>query len=89
MRHARHFGPPVPELRQVLPTDRAGDGRVLQPAQRGQEALPEQRRFAWIKAGKYTEDEFSDWSRQAREKRTECEDEKITLEEFKGWLKKT
>ena len=47
------------------------------------------RRFAWIKAGKYTEEEFSDWSRRAREKRTECEEEKITLEEFKGWLKKS
>ena len=45
------------------------------------------RRFAWIKAGKYTEDEFSDWSRRAREKRTECENEKITLEEFIEWLK--
>ena len=65
----------------------------MQPAQRGQEALPEQRRCPQVGtdplAGKYPEDEFSDWSRQAREKRTECEDEKITLEEFKGWLKKT
>ena len=47
------------------------------------------RRFAWIKAGKYTEDEFSEWSRRAREKRTECEKGKITMEEFKGWLRKT
>lgn len=47
------------------------------------------RRFAWIKAGKYTEDEFSDWSKRAREKRTESEEEKTSLEEFKVWLKKS
>lgn len=45
------------------------------------------RRFAWIKAGKYTEGEFSDWSRRARKKRTECENEEISLKEFTDWLK--
>lgn len=45
------------------------------------------KRFAWIKAGKITKDEFYAWSEKARKKKTECEEEKITLEEFAQWLK--
>ena len=45
------------------------------------------KRFAWIKAGKITKDEFYAWSEKAREKKTECEDGKITLEGFSQWLR--
>ena len=45
------------------------------------------KRFAWIKAGKITKDEFYFWSEKAREKKTECEAGNITLEEFGCWLR--
>lgn len=45
------------------------------------------KRFAWIRAGKITKDEFYIWSEKAREKKAECEEGKITLEEFGRWLK--
>ena len=45
------------------------------------------KRFAWIRAGRITKDEFNFWSEKAREKKTECEEGKITLEEFSKWLK--
>lgn len=44
------------------------------------------KRFAWIRAGKITKDEFYSWSEKAREKKAECEAGKITLEEFGQWL---
>lgn len=44
------------------------------------------KRFAWIKAGRITRDEFYAWSARAREKREECDAGKITLEEFQKWL---
>ena len=46
------------------------------------------KRFAWIKAGRITKDEFYDWSERAREKRDECDAGKLTLAEFEGWLKR-
>lgn len=45
------------------------------------------KRFAWIRAGRITKDEFYAWSEKAREKKTECEAGNITLEEFGRWLK--
>lgn len=45
------------------------------------------RRFAWIRAGKISEEDFSDWSKKAQSKKKECDDEKISLDEFKAWLK--
>lgn len=45
------------------------------------------RRFAWIKAGRVTAEEFYAWSEKAREKKAECDEGKITLGEFEGWLK--
>lgn len=45
------------------------------------------RRFAWIRAGKLTEDEFTAWSKRARDKKGECDQGYITLEEFSDWLK--
>ena len=47
------------------------------------------KRFAWIKAGKITKDEFYFWSEKAREKKAECEEGKITLEELGQWLKES
>ena len=44
------------------------------------------KRFAWIKAGRVTDEEFSAWSQQAREQKKKCDRNDITLEEFKRWL---
>ena len=46
------------------------------------------KRFAWIKAGRITAEAFYCWSRQAREKRDECKQGQLSLEEFQAWLKK-
>lgn len=45
------------------------------------------RRFAWIRTGKISEEDFSAWSKKAQSKKKECDDEKISLDEFKAWLK--
>lgn len=45
------------------------------------------RRFAWIKVGKISGEEFAVWAKQAKTKKHECDAEKISLEEFKDWLK--
>ena len=47
------------------------------------------KRFAWIKAGRITKDEFYDWSERAREKREECDAGELTLEEFEAWLRQS
>ena len=47
------------------------------------------KRFAWIKAGHITKDEFYDWSERAREKRDECDAGKLTMEEFETWLRQS
>ena len=45
------------------------------------------RRFAWIKAGKLTEEQFADWHKAAKAKKKDCDREAISLDEFKAWLK--
>lgn len=45
------------------------------------------RRFAWIKAGKYTEDQFADWHKAAKARKKDCDREIISLDEFQEWLK--
>ena len=45
------------------------------------------RHFAWIKAGKISEEQFAAWAKQAKAKKHECDAEKISLDEFKAWLK--
>ena len=45
------------------------------------------RRFAWIKAGKITEEEFYRWSEVARTKKKECDSGVISLDKFKEWIK--
>lgn len=45
------------------------------------------KRFARMKAGSMGEAQFYLWSKLARVKKAECEEGKITLAEFEGWLK--
>lgn len=47
------------------------------------------KRFAWIKAGRITDEQFYAWSEQAREMKKKCDREVITLDEFKDWLGET
>lgn len=44
------------------------------------------KRFAWIKAGRITQEEFYAWSERARAKKTECDKGELTREEFQTWL---
>ena len=46
------------------------------------------KRFAWIRAGRITDEQFYAWSEQAREMKKKCDREVITLDEFKDWLGK-
>ena len=45
------------------------------------------RRFAWIKSGKYTEEQFAAWHKAAKAGKKDCDRELISLDEFKAWLK--
>ena len=45
------------------------------------------KRFAWIKAGKVLPEEVYAWGEKARVKKAQCEEGKITLEEFEAWQK--
>lgn len=45
------------------------------------------KRFAWIRAGKITKDEFYVWREKAREKKAECDSGTLSLEEYLDWLK--
>lgn len=45
------------------------------------------RRFAWINAGRIGRDAFYAWSKQAREKKTECVAGIISYEDFTEWLR--
>ena len=44
------------------------------------------KRFAWTKTGKITPATLYAWGERAREKKEECEEGKITLEEYQEWL---
>ena len=44
------------------------------------------KRFAWIKAGRITDDDFYAWSEKARDDKKKCDRGMISLEEFKQWL---
>lgn len=45
------------------------------------------KRFAWTKTGKLSSAALYAWGERAREKKAECEEGKITLEEYREWLK--
>lgn len=47
------------------------------------------KRFAWIRRGKLTQEEFRYWSAAARKKRKDCETGKISAEEFSRWLEES
>lgn len=47
------------------------------------------RRFAWIKAGRITDEQFYAWSKQAQEQKKKCDREIITLDEFQQWLRES
>ena len=42
------------------------------------------RHFAWIKAGKISEEQFAVWAKRAKTKKRDCDAEKISLDEFKA-----
>lgn len=45
------------------------------------------KRFAWTKTGRISPTTLYTWGgEKAREKKTECEEGKITLEEYREWL---
>ena len=46
------------------------------------------KRFAWIKAGRITDQQFYDWSERARAEKDKCEQGIISLKELEDWLKK-
>ena len=45
------------------------------------------RRFAWIRAGKISQEEFSAWSKDAQKEKEKCENGEIDQKEFTKWLK--
>ena len=45
------------------------------------------RRFAWIRAGKISQEAFSAWSKEAQKEKEKCENGKISQKEFAHWLK--
>ena len=47
------------------------------------------KRFAWIKAGKISQEDFYAWSEQAREKKDACEAGTLSVEKFGQWLKES
>ena len=47
------------------------------------------RRFAWIKAGRITDQQFYDWSERARAEKDKCEQSLISQKELETWLKES
>lgn len=47
------------------------------------------RRFAWIRAGKISQEAFSAWSKEAQREKEKCEAGEISQGEFAQWLKGT
>ena len=47
------------------------------------------KRFAWIKAGRITDEAFYAWSEKAREEKKKCDRDMISLAEFQQWLKES
>ena len=45
------------------------------------------RRFAWIRAGKISQADFSAWSKEAQKEKEKCETGKISKDEFTQWLR--
>lgn len=47
------------------------------------------RRFAWIKAGRISDEDFYAWSEQARAQKKKYDEGATTLEDFRRWLKES
>ncbi len=47
------------------------------------------RRYAWIRLGKWTGEQFSAWSQLAQKKKTECDRGELSPAEFTRWLKES
>ena len=47
------------------------------------------RRFAWIKAGRISDEDFYAWSEQARAQKKKYDEGAITLEDFQRWLRES
>ena len=45
------------------------------------------RRFAWIRAGKISQEAFSAWSKDTQKEKERCENGSIDQKEFTKWLK--
>ena len=45
------------------------------------------RRFAWIRAGKISQEAFSAWSKEAQKEKEKCEKGEVSQREFTQWLK--
>lgn len=45
------------------------------------------RRFAWIRAGKISQETLSAWSKEAQKEKEKCKSGKISQKEFTQWLK--
>ena len=45
------------------------------------------RRYAWIRLGKWTAEEFADWSARAQQKKANCDSGAISEAAFAAWLK--
>lgn len=45
------------------------------------------RRFAWIKSGKYTKEQFAAWHKAAKARKKDCGKEHLSLDAFKEWGK--
>ena len=46
------------------------------------------RRFAWIRAGKISQEAFSAWSKEAQKEKETCETGEVSQAEFALWLKR-
>ena len=47
------------------------------------------KRFAWIKAGRITDQQFYDWSERARAEKDKCEQGLISQKDLEVWLKES
>ena len=48
----------------------------------------DKRRFAWIRAGKISQESFSAWSKEAQREKEKCGAGEISMDEFTQWLKR-
>lgn len=68
-----------------------GAFRVWEKSKSGDEVFKAYRReykkrFAWIRSGRLAQEEFYAWSEKARGKKAECEEGKISFDEFTQWM---